>query len=169
MTLKGALIIKWLGEIEEENSTIKQQLALEALYFLSQSTASSHFLLFNDLKKGAIWVYLKFINPLYTNGFLFLVWCNELGIVHCTYLGVSGYKFQNILMFFVWRHFLTLTNSVDPDEMQHNAAFHLGLHCLRKYLFRGFPVLVQIFNYTNLYFQESIIWWNVRHGYMEIT
>ena len=32
----------------------------------------------------------------------------------------------------------TFTNSVDPDEMQHDAAFHLGLHCLRKYLFRGF-------------------------------
>ena len=26
----------------------------------------------------------------------------------------------------------TLTNSVDPDEMQLNAAFHLGLHCLQK-------------------------------------
>ena len=26
----------------------------------------------------------------------------------------------------------TLTNSVDPDEMQHNAAFHLGLHCLLR-------------------------------------
>ena len=24
----------------------------------------------------------------------------------------------------------TLSNSEDPDEMQHNAAFHLGLHCL---------------------------------------
>ena len=30
----------------------------------------------------------------------------------------------------------TLTNSVDPDEMLHNAAFHLGLHCLSKYPFR---------------------------------
>ena len=26
----------------------------------------------------------------------------------------------------------TLANSVDPDEMQHNAAFHLGLHCLLR-------------------------------------
>ena len=26
----------------------------------------------------------------------------------------------------------------DPDEMQHVAAFHLGLHCLQKYSFRGF-------------------------------
>ena len=27
--------------------------------------------------------------------------------------------------------------SVDPDEMQHYAAFHLGLHYLQKYSFRG--------------------------------
>ena len=33
---------------------------------------------------------------------------------------------------------LLFTNSVDPDEMQHYAAFHLGLHCLQKYSFRGF-------------------------------
>ena len=32
----------------------------------------------------------------------------------------------------------TFTNSVDPDEMQHYAAFHLDLHCLPKYPFRGF-------------------------------
>ena len=25
-----------------------------------------------------------------------------------------------------------LANSIDPDEMQHNAAFHQGLHCLLK-------------------------------------
>ena len=28
--------------------------------------------------------------------------------------------------------------SVDPDEMQLYAAFHLDLHCLQKYSFRGF-------------------------------
>ena len=33
---------------------------------------------------------------------------------------------------------LILPNSTDPDEMQHYAAFHLGLHCLSKYPFRGF-------------------------------
>ena len=26
----------------------------------------------------------------------------------------------------------TLANSEDPDEMQHNAAFHLGLLCLLR-------------------------------------
>ena len=29
---------------------------------------------------------------------------------------------------------LILARSVDPDEMQHYVAFHLGLHCLPKYL-----------------------------------
>ena len=28
---------------------------------------------------------------------------------------------------------LVLANSVDPDEMPHNAAFHLGLYSLAKY------------------------------------
>ena len=27
----------------------------------------------------------------------------------------------------------TLANSEDPDEMQHNAAFHQGLHCLLRF------------------------------------
>ena len=31
-----------------------------------------------------------------------------------------------------------LANSADPGEMSHYVAFHLGLHCLPKYLFRGF-------------------------------
>ena len=30
----------------------------------------------------------------------------------------------------------TLTNSEDPDEMQHDAAFHQGLHCKGKKIFR---------------------------------
>ena len=33
---------------------------------------------------------------------------------------------------------IILANSADPDEMQHNAAFHLGLHYLPEYPFRGF-------------------------------
>ena len=34
--------------------------------------------------------------------------------------------------------FLILVKCADHDEMQHYAAFHLDLHCLPKYLFRGF-------------------------------
>ena len=33
---------------------------------------------------------------------------------------------------------LICANSADPDEMQHDAAFHLGIHCLPKYPFKGF-------------------------------
>ena len=33
----------------------------------------------------------------------------------------------------------TFTISVDPDEIQHHAALHLGLHSLQKYSFRNFP------------------------------
>ena len=33
-----------------------------------------------------------------------------------------------------------LSKQCSPDEMLHYAAFHLGLLCLPKYLFRGFMV-----------------------------
>ena len=41
---------------------------------------------------------------------------------------------------------LILANSADPDEMQHYAAFHLGLHCLPKNLFRGLSVYKGLMN-----------------------
>ena len=31
------------------------------------------------------------------------------------------------------------TNSTDPDELPHNVAFHLGLHCLPKISFKSSP------------------------------
>ena len=40
-------------------------------------------------------------------------------------------------MFFCLKILFTFTNSVDPDEMKHSAAFHLCLHCLQKYLVYG--------------------------------
>ena len=43
-----------------------------------------------------------------------------------------------IMVYCPWRFALILANSVDPDEMQHFAAFHLGLQYLQKYTFRGF-------------------------------
>ena len=50
-------------------------------------------------------------------------------IVFCEYLGVSGYNFQKYCIS-MSEDLFYLTNSVDPDEMQHYAASHLGLHCL---------------------------------------
>ena len=47
------------------------------------------------------------------------LWFDKLGIVLCTYLGVSGYNFKNIL-YFLSEDFFNLTNSVDPDEMPYD-------------------------------------------------
>ena len=45
---------------------------------------------------------------------------------------------KNIFYFFLYKINFVLANSADTDEMLYNAAFHLGLHCLPKYPFRGF-------------------------------
>ena len=37
-----------------------------------------------------------------------------------------------------WRTRWKAAWCADPDEMQHYAAFHLGLHCLPKYPFKVF-------------------------------
>ena len=37
---------------------------------------------------------------------------------------------QVIFFLFCLNNTFSITNSVDPDEMPHYAAFHLGLHCL---------------------------------------
>ena len=45
--------------------------------------------------------------------------------------GCQFINLKNVLLFCL-KIFITFTNSVDPDEMQHYAAFHLGLHCLQN-------------------------------------
>ena len=45
---------------------------------------------------------------------------------------------NNYYVFLSLNVVLILANSADPDEMQHYAAFHLGLHGLPNYLFSGF-------------------------------
>ena len=53
------------------------------------------------------------------------------------YQGLTGYYFQIKLYFLSRKIVFVLANSVNPDEMPHYAAFHLGLHCLPKYSFRS--------------------------------
>ena len=48
---------------------------------------------------------------------------------------MSGYNFKKNTAIFCLKIFFTFTNSVDPDEIQHYAAFHLSLHYLHKYLY----------------------------------
>ena len=54
------------------------------------------------------------------------------------YLEGSQVEVSQLNVFLSLKVDLILTNSEDPGEMQHYAAFHLGLHCLPKYPFRGF-------------------------------
>ena len=57
---------------------------------------------------------------------IIMVWYNKLGIVHFTYQGVSGYNFKKNCIFC---QDISYLNSVDPNELLHYEAFHLGLLC----------------------------------------
>ena len=59
-------------------------------------------------------------------------------MVHYIYKGVRVYNYHKNIIFLSLKMDLVLANSADPDEMLHYAAFHLGLHCLPRYPFRGF-------------------------------
>ena len=73
------------------------------------------------------------------------VFCNALTCikqlsVFTTYFG-SSFEWLLKTGFTVYlslKVVLILANSADPDEIQRYAAFHLCLHCLFKYPFRGF-------------------------------
>ena len=51
------------------------------------------------------------------------------------YYKVHLAKFLNYDVFMSLKFVFMLANSADPDEMPPYAAFHLGRHCLPKYLF----------------------------------
>ena len=51
---------------------------------------------------------------------------------------ISKVEFLNYDVNLSLKVVLILANSADPDEMQHYAAYHLGIRCLPKYPFRGF-------------------------------
>ena len=66
-------------------------------------------------------------------------WFDTLNFGSPLYISrVSGYHFKNVV-FILSEGLFSLTNRVDTDEMQHYAAFHICLHCLKKYLFISFP------------------------------
>ena len=56
----------------------------------------------------------------------------ELAILH-----FKGSKILQNVFLSLKSVFIFLADSADPDEMPHNVAFHLGLHCLPEYLFTG--------------------------------
>ena len=59
------------------------------------------------------------------------------------YLRENRLKFLNHDVFLSLKVVLILSNSADPDKMQHNAVFHLGRYCLPKYMFRNFGLTLK--------------------------
>ena len=51
-------------------------------------------------------------------------------MLHHIYRKVTSYNFQIKIVFLSLKIVFVSANSEDPDEMPHNVAFHLGLHCL---------------------------------------
>ena len=47
---------------------------------------------------------------------------------------IKGYNVENVCLSL--KIVFILANSVGPYEMPHNAAFHMGLHCLPEYALR---------------------------------
>ena len=54
----------------------------------------------------------------------------------------GSYNFQKNIVLFSLKIDFVLANSAEHGEMLHNAAFHLGLHCLPKYSILGFLVFM---------------------------
>ena len=55
----------------------------------------------------------------------------------CIYWGSHVIISKKIILFISLKIFV-LANSSDPNEMLRHETFHLGIHCLPKYLFGGF-------------------------------
>ena len=69
--------------------------------------------------------------------------------------------FPNNNVFLSLKVVLILANSTDTDQMQHDAAFHLGLHCFPKYPFRGFQVYKGALSWYGKLTWESAHAWNL--------
>ena len=63
----------------------------------------------------------------------------SMGLINVYFKGLKV-DFSKLLCISIPEGVVIKANSADPDETQQHAAFHLGLHCLPKYLFWGFPV-----------------------------
>ena len=84
--------------------------------------------------KSQVSILLVLVSNLFrTKGISHRTAYDKVRMVHCIYLGDTGYHFQNNNVFLSLGIGFFITNSADPDEMS-----HLCLHCLPEYPFRGF-------------------------------
>ena len=57
-------------------------------------------------------------------------------LIFCIFRG-HRWNFLNYNTFLLWMFVFIYANSADSDKIPQYAAFHLGFHCLQKYLFAG--------------------------------
>ena len=69
-------------------------------------------------------------------------------MVCCMYCGVTGSNFKKNTAFLFPKINFVLANSANPDEVPLTEVFQPDLHCLQKYLFRGFLQRVKWLYYT---------------------
>ena len=72
----------------------------------------------------------------------FLIKINKSIILSIIYFKDHRSEISNYYVLKSLNVVLFSAKSVGLDEMQHHAAFHLGLHCLSKYPFKGFQYTV---------------------------
>ena len=59
----------------------------------------------------------------------------KYGLIHFVFKGIAGQKLYNDAFMFLKTVFFSIL--AETDEMPPYAAFHLGLHCLPRYVFTG--------------------------------
>ena len=82
--------------------------------------------------------FVKISQNFYQTSLKILVCLSDFSPQFMACMGCQALIRKNIIFVYL-KIFFTFTNSIDPEEMQHNAAFLLGLHSLQKYSLRGFP------------------------------
>ena len=78
-----------------------------------------------------------YIISLCSNGFFLLFDTIDL---RWSIVCIRGHRFyfqMKIVFLSLKKDYASIATSVDPDEMPHYVASHLGLHCLPKYPFRS--------------------------------
>ena len=69
-------------------------------------------------------------------------------LIQYVFVDLRDHRSRSILLNYdVLKDCVIWENSKDPDELPHNAAFHLGLHCLSKYINVHVYLFVPVYRY----------------------
>ena len=141
LTLSPWKLFERLSEVLEKSLNLLILACMNPSYWIKLfSTLYLHCLSFYTFSPCII---VKTNNPLYTNDIFYLVWYNKLGIVHCTYLGVSDYDFHKYCVL------------LSEDLMLH----YIRVFTVCKTTCLGFP------EYKGLRQNKNMIFFNILHKF----